>query len=213
MSLLNDVWEYGASHGNELLSALGDHISILATSLGIALFICLPLGVLASRSDRLSKRLMDLIAGVRVIPSLAVLFLVVPYLGLNDRSAIFALTILAMPPVFLNTTVAFREIAPDVLEAALGMGMTSRQVFWRVKVPLAMPIVLTGVRTAAVEVTASATLAAFVGSGGFGIYITRGFAQYDTAILLVGAIPVALLTLVIENLLTFTKKVVSPPIN
>ncbi|MEJ2487848.1 MAG: ABC transporter permease [Anaerolineales bacterium] len=213
MSLLNDVWEYGASHGNELLSALGDHISILATSLGIALFICLPLGVLASRSDRLSKLLMDLIDGVSVIPSLAVLFLVVPYLGLNDRSAIFALTILAMPPVFLNTTVAFREIAPDVLEAALGMGMTSRQVFWRVKVPLAMPIVLTGVRTAAVEVTASATLAAFVGSGGFGIYITRGFAQYDTAILLVGAIPVALLTLVIENLLTFTKKVVSPPIN
>lgn len=213
MSLINNVLDYGASHWDELLSALGDHISILAVSMGIALLICIPLGVVASRSILLSRRLMDLIAGVRVIPSLAILFLVVPYLGLNDRSAIFALTILAMPPIFLNTTVAFREITPDVLEAARGLGMTGHQVFWRVKVPLAMPIVLTGVRTSAVEVTASATLAAFVGSGGLGIYITRGFAQYDIAILLVGAIPVALLTLVIENMLTWTQKIISPAIN
>lgn len=211
MSLLNDVWLYGISHQTEFLQALVDHLYILGLSLGIALLICLPLGVLAARSVRISKSMMNVIAGLRVIPSLAILFLVVPYLGLNTSSAIFALTILAMPPVFINTTVAFQEIDPNVLEAARGMGMTGYQVFWQVKVPLALPITLTGIRTAAVEVTASATLAAFVGSGGLGIYITRGFAQYDTAILLVGALPVAVLTLLIENLLVLTQKVVSHP--
>jgi osmoprotectant transport system permease protein len=210
MTLLNNAWLYGVSHLDEFTQALFDHLTILGIALGIALLIGIPAGILAARSARLSRNLMGVIASVRVIPSLAVLFLVVPYLGLNTASAIFALTLLALPPVFINTTVAFQTIEPDILEAAQGMGMTTGQVFWRVKVPLALPIVLTGVRTAAVEVTASATLAAFVGSGGLGIYITRGFAQYDNAILLVGAVPVALLTLLVENLLLLTQKALTP---
>lgn len=210
MNLLTNAWMYGVSHLQEFSQALLDHLTILGISLGIALLIGLPAGILAARSARLSRNLMNLIAGLRVVPSLAVLFLVVPYLGLNTTSAIFALTLLALPPVFINATVAFQTIDPATLEAARGMGMTLAQVFWRVKVPLALPIVLTGVRTAAVEVTASATLAAFVGSGGLGIYITRGFAQYDNAILLVGAVPVALLTLLVENILLFTQKVFTP---
>ncbi len=210
MALLTNAWLYGASHLNEFTQALFDHLTILGISLGIALLIGIPSGILAARSARLSRSLMNLIAGLRVVPSLAVLFLVVPYLGLNTASAIFALTLLALPPVFINTTVAFQTISPAILESAQGMGMSAAQVFWQVKVPLALPIVLTGVRTAAVEVTASATLAAFVGSGGLGIYITRGFAQYDNAILLVGALPVALLTLLVENLLLLTQKAVTP---
>lgn len=210
MNLLTDAWLYGVSHQSEFIRAVLDHLTILGISLGIALLVGVPAGILAARSARLSQNLTNLIAGVRVIPSLAILFLVVPYLGLNTASAIFALTILALPPIFINTAVAFQTIDPATLEAARGMGMTPTQVFWRVKVLLALPIVFTGVRTAAVEVTASATLAAFVGSGGLGIYITRGFAQYDNAILLVGAIPVALLTLMIENVLLAAQKAVSP---
>ena len=111
------------------------------------------------------------------------------------------------------TDAAFRTIDEAVLESARGLGMDARQLFWQVKMPLAIPVILTGIRTAVVEVTASATLAAFVGSGGLGIYITRGFALYDISILLVGAVPVAILTLVLENLLLFTQKMVSPPVH
>ena len=210
MELLSNSWQYATAHRQEFTGAVLDHLAILGISLSLALLICLPLAVITSRKKVLSDRLINLIAGIRVVPSLAVLFLVVPYLGLSTWSAVFALTLLAMPPIFINTTAAFQTLDPAVLEAGRGMGMTDRQLFWRVEAPLALPVILSGVQTAAVEVTASATLAAFVGSGGLGIYITRGFAQYDTAILLVGAVPVAILTILIENVLALAQKMLSP---
>lgn len=154
--------------------------------------------------------LMNVINGLRVIPSLAVLFLVIPYLGLTSSAAIVALTILAMPPVLINTDAAFRTLEPAVLEAARGMGMSGFQRMIKVEFPLALPVILTGVRISTVDVLASAALAAFVGSGGLGIYITRGFALYDYSILFVGAIPVAILTLVIEGLLALIQKSLQP---
>jgi osmoprotectant transport system permease protein len=195
------AWEYGLSHLAELEGALRDHLWLSAIALGISLAACLPLGVLTARSRWASLALMNAVGAVRVIPSLAVLFLVVPYLGLSTASAAVALTALALPPVLINTDAAFRGVDRAVLEAASGMGMTAWQRLRRVEIPLALPLVIAGVRTAAVEVISSATLAAFIGSGGLGIYITRGFALYDVSILLVGAIPVALLTLAAEGLL------------
>lgn len=213
MDLLLNSWTYGAENSAELSRALLEHLIMVGSAVGIALAICLPAGILSANSRRLSNNLMNFLAGVRVIPSLAVLFLVVPAFGLSTSAAVFALVILAMPPVFLNTNAAFRSIDPAVLESGLGLGMTGRQLFWQVKVPLAAPVVLTGIRAAVVEVTASATLAAFVGSGGLGIYITRGFALYDISILLVGAVPVALLTLFMENVLLLTQKAITPPVH
>ena len=140
-------------------------------------------------------------AVLRVVPSLAILFLVIPYLGLSTTSAAVALTALALPPVLVNTDAAFRGVDRAVVEAANGMGMTPWQRLRRVEFPLALPLILAGIRTASVEVISSATLAAFVGSGGLGIYITRGFALYDLSILLVGAVPVALLTFIAEGML------------
>ena len=212
MDLLTNIWTYMLSHAAELGNAITDHLMLVSVSLGVAMLICLPLGVWTSRSRFATLTLMNLINGMRVVPSLAILFLVVPYLGLNATSAAVALTVLAMPPILINTDAAFRNLDPAILEAARGMGMTQRQVLFRVEVPIALPVILTGVRTAAVEVIASATLAAFVGSGGLGIYIARGFAMYDYSILMVGAIPVALLTLVAENALNFLQRVVQPPV-
>jgi len=211
MTLLIDAWRYTLTHLDEFSQAVFDHLFILGASLGIAILICLPLAILTSRKHHLSENLVNVIAGIRVIPSLAILFLVVPYLGLGTKAAIFALTILAMPPIFINTTVSLQTIDPAILEAGRGMGMSPAQIFCQVEAPLALPVILAGIQTSAVEVTASATLAAFVGSGGLGIYITRGFAQYDTAILLVGAVPVALLTLAIENVLALAQTAASAP--
>lgn len=196
-----DAWRYAVANAKELAQALGVHLQLVSIAMLISIAVCVPLGVWTARSRSVSLVVMNVIYSARVIPSLAVLFLVIPTLGLSTASAAVALTILAMPPVLINTDAAFRSLDPAVIEAARGMGMTPWQRFVRVEAPLALPVVLSGIRTASVEVISSATLAAFVGAGGLGIYITRGFALFDYAILMVGAVPVALLTLVSEGVL------------
>lgn len=198
MQILQQSWQYGQLHLAELAGALLAHLGLVGVALGVAVLLGVPLGIVTSRSRRISLGVMGVVNALRVVPSLAILFLLVPTLGLTTTSAAVALTVLALPPVLINTDAAFRGISPAVREAARGMGMTARQMLWRVELPLAIGVILTGIRTAAVEVIGSATLAAFVGSGGLGIYITRGFALYDPSILLVGAVPVALLTLFAE---------------
>ena len=116
-----------------------------------------------------------------------------------------------MPPILINTDAAFRNLDPKVQEAARGMGMDWGQRLRSVEIPLALPVVIAGIKTATVEVIASATLAAFIGVGGLGIFIVRGFALYDPAILLVGAIPVALMALLAEVGLSALQRGVQPP--
>ncbi len=202
---------YALSHVQEFEGALLTHLALVGIALGSAILISIPLGVWTSRSRLASLSIMNIVNGIRVVPSLAVLFLVIPYLGLSASSAAVALAVLALPPVLMNTDAAFRTLDPAMLEAARGMGMTPRQSLFRVEFPLAMPVILTGVRTATVEVISSATLAAFVGSGGLGIYITRGFALYDFSILMVGAIPIALLTLLAEGGLAILQRSIERP--
>jgi osmoprotectant transport system permease protein len=136
---------------------------------------------------------------LRVIPSLAVLFLMLPYLGLGFPPSLVALTFLAIPPVLINTFAGLHGVDQAVIESAFGMGMSSSQVLFQIELPLAVPAIVTGIRIAAVEVISSATLASFIGGGGLGDFITRGFALYDVPIMLVGAIPVALLALMSET--------------
>jgi osmoprotectant transport system permease protein len=211
LTTLQHAWTYFLSHTAEFWQAFGDHLELVGIALGVALVLGLPLGIWTARSRQASRVVMSAVNGLRVLPSLAVLFLVVPYLGLSTASAAVALIFLALPPVVINTDAAFRSLDPAILEAAQGMGMDAQQSLLRVQFPLALPVILTGIRTAAVEVIASATLAAFVGSGGLGIYVTRGFALYDYAILMVGAIPVALLTLVAEGVFIQLQHWSEPP--
>ncbi len=209
--MFTQAYQYALSHRSELLVAIGQHLVLVSIALGIGILLCVPSGILTSRSRATSAVLINLFNGLRVVPSLAILFLMIPYFGLSSISPIIALTILALPPILINTDTAFRTISPAVLEAAYGMGMTSSQVLRRIEIPLALPVILSGIRTSAVEVISSATLAAFIGAGGLGIYITRGFALYDNSILLVGAVPVALLALIVELLLSRLQHAVQPP--
>ena len=204
------AYEYALGRGPEFLQAMGDHLTLAGSAIGIAAVLGIPLGLWTARSRWVSSIVMNTINGLRVIPSLAVLFLMIPLLGLSTASAGVALTLLAIPPVLINTDAAFRNMDKAVLESARGMGMSVAQVLWRVEFPLALPVILTGIRTATVEVISSATLAAFVGSGGLGIYITRGFALYDFAILMVGAAPVALISLLAELGLASLQRAVQP---
>jgi osmoprotectant transport system permease protein len=209
--LLQETYRYAVEHQAELQLALLQHVRLVAVALGISILLCVPLGIWTARSPAAANTIIHLFNGLRVIPSLAVLFLALPYFGLSFTSAALALTLLALPPVLINTDAAYRTIDQAIREAARGMGMTPNQILWRVETPLALPVIVTGVRTATTEVIASATLAAFIGSGGLGLFVVRGFALYDIPILLVGAIPVALLTLLAELLLGGLQRRLAPP--
>lgn len=219
LQALQDALAYASTHLDELRQALVEHLLLVGVALGIGILLCVPLGIWTSREQTRAPgrartaalAIMNTINGLRVVPSLAILFLAIPYFGLTFASAALALTILALPPILINTDAAYRTLDPAVRESATGMGMTARQVLWRVETPLALPVIVAGIRTATTEVIASATLAAFIGSGGLGLYVVRGFAMFDITILLVGAIPVALLALLAEILLGGLQRALQPP--
>ncbi|MCX8025977.1 MAG: ABC transporter permease [Thermanaerothrix sp.] len=210
MAVFERALLYALSRPTEFWQAVGQHLALTVSAVVIALIIALPLGIGTARSRLMSLTVINMVNALRVVPSLAVLFLVIPYLGLSATAAVVALTLLAIPPILLNTDAAFRSVEPGLIEAARGMGLSPLQIATRIEFPLALPVILTGVRTATVDVMASATLAAFVGSGGLGIFITRGFALYDYSILMVGAIPVALLTLGAEAALALLQRLTQP---
>jgi osmoprotectant transport system permease protein len=199
--MLEAAYQYILTNRPAFWQAVSVHVYLSVLALAIGATLSIPLGLYVARRRLLSSELLALFSGLRVVPSLAILFLAVPYFGLGFSPALLALTILACPPILINTEAAFRGVDPAVVEAARGMGMSARQVLWRVEVPLAVPVVVAGLRTAAVDVFASATLASFIGGGGLGDFIARGFALFDPAIMLVGAVPVAVLTLGAEVVL------------
>lgn len=205
--MLEAAYQYALSNRLIFLKAVETHIALSVLALAIGFGLCIPLGLYIARRRPFASELLGLFSGLRVIPALAVLFLAVPYLGLGFYPALVALTLLACPPILINTETAFRGVDAMVVDAARGMGMDPRQVLWRVEVPLALPVVVAGVRTAAVDVFASATLAAFIGGGGLGDFISRGFALFEPSVMLVGAIPVAVLTLGVEAVLAGVQRV------
>ena len=211
MELLGQTWAYVVENADRFQQAVLVHLWLSLGALAIAMLIFIPLGVLASLGGRQTTAIVGAVAAVRVIPRLAVIMLLLPVFGLGWRPALFALTLLAGPPLVINTDTGLRGVDPAVLEAATGLGMTGPQRFWRVKLPLALPVVITGVRSAAVEVIGSATLAAFVGAGGLGAFITSGITLMDERMLLSGAIGVTLLALLAEWTLARLEARMTPP--
>lgn len=205
--ILHESYLYLLARWDRFIDALTIHVSLSVLALLIAIVICIPLGIWSARSRRISTVTINLVSALRVLPSLAILVVMLPYLGLGFTPALAALTILACPPILINTYTGFRDVDPDVVEAAYGMGMTPAQVLWWIESPLALPVVVAGLRTAAVEVVASATLAAFIGGGGLGEFIINGLGLNDMRSLLVGAVPVALLALLVEGLFALTERV------
>ncbi len=194
------AYRYALENSERLGRALTRHLLLTGIALSVALLIAIPLGILIARRARLAQPVITAVGALRLIPSLAVLFLVLPYLGLGIRPALFALTLLALPPILINTYAGMRGVEPQTVEAARGVGMTPRQAFWRVELPLALPAILVGVRIATVETIASATLASFINGGGLGEFIQIGFALNEVSVMLVGAIPVTALALGAELL-------------
>lgn len=174
------------------------HLHISGLALGVAAIIGMPLGFACSRYQSVSNGAGMVFNTIRAIPGLALLAFLIPVLGTGAIPTVVALIILALPSILLNTMAGFRQVEPLTLETARGLGLSARQTFTRVEIPIALPYMLTGLRVACVEVISGATLAAFIGGGGLGTLIVNGLNTYNIPLLLIGALPIACLALSIE---------------
>ncbi|MEA2434076.1 MAG: osmoprotectant transport system permease protein [Actinomycetota bacterium] len=220
MDALSALWEFLSDPANwsgteGIPNRVYEHIQLSGLSLVIAMLIALPVGLFIGHTRRFSFLAISIGNLGRALPSFAVLALVLPFTlhhlpGLGFYPSLIAMILLAIPPIITNTFIGISGVDDDTLEAARGMGMREIQVLRRVELPLAAPLIVAGLRTAAVAVVATATLAALVAWGGLGRFIIDGFAQGDDAKMLTGAISVALLALVTELGFGFLQRSVDP---
>ena len=175
-----------------------EHLVLTGAATGIAVVIGLPLGVLILRRPAVRGLILGTTGVVQTVPSPALLAFLLTFLGIGVTPAVVALTLYALLPIVRNTFTGLDGISPDIIEAAMGMGFTRRQRLWMVEVPLALPVIIAGIRTAAVIIVGIATLSAYIGAGGLGDFIVRGLALNNSRLILLGAVPAALLALLID---------------
>lgn len=193
--MLSEIVAYFQKSGAEYLSLLWGHIYISLISVAAAMAIAVPLGILVYRSKIASVIAERGFGLLRIVPSLAVLIILIPMMGTGVLPSVTALIILAVPPILINTIGAFRNLPAAMIEAADGMGMSPTHSFFKVKLPLAFPLMFAGIRTAAIEVIASATLASYIGAGGLGDLIFTGLSLLRYSLLIIGGGSVAILSL------------------
>ncbi len=192
------LWEFLLQNRREVLTLIGEHLWLVFLSTSIAVAIGLPIGILLTRQPKLRSPVLGIANIMQTVPSLALFgFLIpLPFIGgIGARTAIVALVLYALLPIIRNTVTGILGVDSNVREAAVAMGMTDSQVLGQVELPLAMSVILTGIRVAVVINVGVATIAAVVGAGGLGTYIFRGLRQYDNTLILAGAVPAALMAL------------------
>lgn len=185
-------------HGSELITKLLQHLSISITALAIGSLIAIPLGIIVSRNKKLSQVVIGITSVLQTIPSLALLAIVVPILGVGRKPAIFALVIYSLLPILRNTVLGMEGVDENTMDAAKGMGMNIFQQIFKVQLPLAMPVVFSGVRLSGTYVLAWATLAAYIGAGGMGDFIFAGLNNYNITLIIVGTVSITVLTLIVD---------------
>lgn len=194
------------AHGAEVLGRTYEHLSLTLISLAFAVLVGLPVGLWVSRRPSVSGIVLGAVGVLQTIPSLALLGILIPFTGIGRAPAVLALLVYALLPIVRNTVVGISGVDASVREAATGMGMRDGQVLAKVELPLALPVIFAGIRTATVVSVGVATLAALVGAGGLGVYIFRGISLADTGLVLTGALPSAALALVLDAILGLVEK-------
>lgn len=205
-SLLRYLWSQRAL----LFAMTARHLFLVAASLGAAILVAVPIGVLLERARRSAETVVRAIGLLQVVPSIALLAFMIPLLGIGAWPALVALFLYTLYPIVRNTYSGIRDADPNAVAAAEALGMTAGQRLLYVRMPLAAPTIMAGVRTAAVIAVGTATLAAFIGAGGLGDPIVAGLALSDTYMILSGAIPAALLALVVDGVLAAIEHAVRP---
>jgi len=204
-----NVLEFIAQNHAEVLELTVQHLWLVAASIFLAVLIGIPLGILITRHPVLNKPILGGANIIQTIPSLALFgfLLPAPWIGARaDRLAILALTLYALLPLIRNTSTGITGVDRAVVEAGRGMGMTDRQLLLRVELPLALSVIIAGIRVAAVISVGLATIAAAIGAGGLGEYIFRGLAMVNNQVILAGAIPAALLAILADQALGWLER-------
>jgi len=208
-----NVWQFMLQNHTEMLELTLEHLWLAGISTLLASLIGIPLGILISRLPALSRPVLGTASVIQTIPSLALFgfLLPAPWIGQRaDRLAILALTLYALLPLIRNTYTGIRGVDRAIVEAGRGMGMTDRELLWQVELPLALEVIIAGVRVAAVLSVGLATIAAAIGAGGLGEYIFRGLAMVNNSVILAGAIPAAALALLADGALGWLQKRLAP---
>lgn len=202
------------NHRNEVATLFGEHLWLVGVSMFLAVLIGVPLGIMLTRRPRWRALVLGGTSVVQTIPSLALLGLLlpVPWLGVRaDRLTIVALTLYALLPIVRNTYTGITGVEAPVRQAAIGMGLSSRELLWHVELPLATPVILAGVRVATALTIGVATVAAAIGAGGLGEFIFRGLAMVDNNVILAGALPAALMALFADAGLALLQRLLQRP--
>lgn len=187
-----------------------EHATLSLISIGIAILISVPLGIILTRNVKVAEPIIGVASVLQTIPSLALLVFLVPFMGTGKVPAIIALTIYGLLPILRNTYIGIRGVDRATVEAGVGMGMTSRQVLTMIELPLSLSVIMAGVRTATVLIVGVATIAGLIGAGGLGDLIFRGLQTYNSGLILAGAIPSALLAIVLDFILKKVEGMAQP---
>jgi len=215
-----NLWEFLLNHRSEVLELALEHLFLVGLSTGIAIFIGVPLGILLTRWPRLNRPVLGLANIMQTVPSLALFGFLIPlniYLfhvrilgGIGARTAVVALVLYALLPIIRNTFTGLSNVDPAIREAGRGMGMTDRQLLFQVEIPLALGVIVAGVRVATVISVGTATIAAAIDAGGLGRYIFRGLRMNDNTLILAGAVPAALMALAADFFLGWMERLMTP---
>lgn len=205
-----NFWQYCIQNSGQILTLLLEHIRLTAISVCLAICIGVPLGILISYIKKLNKPVLGLANLIQAIPSMALLGFAIPFLGIGTVPAVVTVILYSLLPIIKNTHTGLQSINPQTLEAARGIGLTPLQVLGKIQIPLALPVIMAGVRISAVTAVGLMTIAAFIGAGGLGFLVFSGIRTVNNSQILAGAIPACLLALFVDYLVGKMEKIVTP---
>lgn len=206
--MIKEITELIQTRWDFFLELTIEHLALSFTAIVIAMIIGLCIGIFISEYQKTSKIIMGIVNFIYTIPSISLLGLLIPLSGIGDTTAVIALTIYALLPMVRNTHAGLTNVSPLLIEAATGMGSTKMQVLLKVKLPLAMPIIVAGIRNMAVMTLALSGVASFIGAGGLGVAIYRGITINNQAMTIVGSLLIALLAIIVDLLIGIVEKAV-----
>ncbi|MDA8353474.1 MAG: ABC transporter permease [Firmicutes bacterium] len=204
------MMEFFSKHGQELLIKTWEHLTISGVAILLGVLVAVPLGILFTRIPKLADRLISLVGILQTIPSLAILAFFIPLMGVGKFPAIIALFVYSLLPILRNTYTGVKNVDQNVLEAGKGMGMNQWESIVKIELPLALPVIMAGIRLSTVYLIGWASLAAFIGGGGLGDFIFDGMNLYQPELIVAGTVPATILALLANGLLSVIEKKLTP---
>jgi osmoprotectant transport system permease protein len=207
---MNAFFQYVSENGRDVFSYLLQHVQMTCIAVALAALIGVPLGILINYYTRLSKPVLGFVNVIQAIPSVAMLGFAIPFLGIGSKPAVIMVVLYSLLPIVKNTFIGIQNISPDTIEVAEGIGLTRKQILQKVQIPLALPVIMSGVRISAVTAVGLMTIAAFVGAGGLGYLVFSGIRTVNNEQVLAGAIPACILALSVDWAVGLVEKLVTP---